>query len=78
MPSLILEQSAIDQLKSVEGGVEVRDCRGNLIGYFHPAVNPNDVDQYECPLSDDELLRRARESGGRPLSEILDDLRKRS
>jgi hypothetical protein len=32
MPSLILEQSAIDQLKSVEGGVEVRDCRGNLIG----------------------------------------------
>jgi len=78
MPSLILEQSAIDQLKSVEGGVEVRDRRGNLIGFFHPAINPTVIDQYECPLTDEELLRRARESGGRPLAEILDDLSKPS
>ena len=78
MTSLILEQSAIDQLKSVEGGVEVRDHRGNLIGFFQPAINPNDVDQYECPISDEELLRRESKGGGRPLAEIWDELRKPS
>ena len=78
MPSLILDQSAIDKLKAVEVGVEVRDHQGNLIGFFRPAVIPNDVEQYECPVSEAELLRRAREGGGRPLPDIMDDLRKPS
>ena len=78
MPSLILEQSSIDKLKIVEVGVEVRDRQGNLIGFFHPAITPGDVDQYECPVSEEELLRRARNGGGRPLADILDDLRKPS
>lgn len=38
MTTLILDQSVIDQLKSVEAGVEVRDRWGNLIGFFHPGL----------------------------------------
>ena len=78
MPSLILDQSTIDKLKTVEVGIEVRDRQGTLIGFFHPAITPADVDQYECPLSEEELLQRARDRGGRPLDCILDDLRKPS
>ena len=78
MTSLILEQSAIDQLKSVEGGVEVRDHCGNLIGFFQPAINPKDIDLYECPIRNEELLRRESKGGGRPLAEIWDGLRKPS
>ncbi len=78
MPSLILEQSTIDKLKTVEVGIEVRDRQGKLIGFFHPAITPADVDQYECPVSEEELLQRARDRGGRPLACILDDLRKPS
>jgi len=78
MSSLVLDQSAIDKLKGVEVGVEVRDQHGNLIGFFHPVVAPTGVDQYECPASDDELLRRKQDGGGRPLADILDDLRNRS
>ena len=78
MASLILDQFTVDKMKAVEVGVEVRDPQGNLIGFFHPAITPADVDQYECPVSEEELLRRASEGGGRPLSEILEDLRKRS
>ena len=78
MRSLILDQSTIDKLKAVEVGVEVRDRQGNLIGFFRPAVTPDDVDQYECPVSEEELRRRARQGGGRPLPDILDDLRKPS
>jgi hypothetical protein len=61
MISLILEQSAIDKLKTVEVGIEVRDHQGNVIGFFHPAVTPTDFDQYECPASEEELLRRSRD-----------------
>jgi hypothetical protein len=33
------------------------------------------VDQYECPVSEEELVRRARQRGGRSLTEILGDLK---
>lgn len=78
MPFLVLDQSAIEKLKAVRVGTEVRDRDGNLIGFFRPAVDPADVDQYECPLSEEELLRRASSGGGRPLGEILEDLEESS
>ena len=78
MTSVVLEQSTIDKLKTVEVGIEVRDRQGKLIGFFHPAITPADIEQYECPVSEEELLRRSRDHGGRPLSCILDDLRKPS
>ena len=78
MSFLVLDQSAIEKLKAVATMVEVRDEQGTLVGHFHPAVTPETVDQYECPLSEEELRRRAQEGGGRPLADILDDLRKGS
>jgi hypothetical protein len=78
MTSLILDQALIEKLKAVETSVAVRDASGNLVGFFHPAATPETVDQYECPVSDDELLRRAQESGGRPLADILRDLEAQS
>ena len=45
MASIILSPAAIEQLKSVAMGVEVRDGEGNLIGTFYPAVNPTKVAQ---------------------------------
>ncbi len=77
MHSLKLEQSVIDKLKAVEVGVKFEIAR-NLIGFFRPAVTPDDVDQFECPVSEEELLRRAGQGGGRQLPDILNDLRKES
>jgi hypothetical protein len=79
MSTLVLDQSAIDKLRTVVGSpAEVRDERGVLWGYFQPAVSPETLAQYECPLSEEELERRAQEGGGRPLADILRDLRNRS
>jgi hypothetical protein len=75
MSALVLERSVIEKLKAVAVGVEVRDERGTLIGFFHPVVAPDNVDQYECPLSEEELDRRARLGGGRSLTEILGELK---
>jgi len=79
MSILVLDQSTIQKLKTVVGSAaEVRDERGILWGYFQPVVTPETVDQYECPLSEEELLEIERKGGGRPLAEILSDLRSRS
>ncbi len=58
--------------------VQLRDEHNALIGYFRPVVNPGDVDEHECPMSEEELLRRAGHGGGRPLGDILSGLRKRA
>ena len=78
MSILVLDQSTVAKLKTVSYGAELRDAQGALLGYFHPAVTPDSVDQYECPLSEKELLEIERQGGGRPLAEILSDLRSRS
>jgi hypothetical protein len=56
--------------------VEIRDDEGNVAGLILPKIRPEDVDQYESPISDEEVQRRLQAGGGRPLSEILSDLRK--
>jgi hypothetical protein len=78
MSVLVLDPSTIEKLKAVVVGAEVRDEGGTLVGYFHPVASPEAVDQYECPMSEENLLRLARNGGGRPLTDVLSDLRNRS
>jgi hypothetical protein len=78
MSILVFDQPVIEKLKAVVVNAEIRDERGGLIGYFQPAVTPETVNQYECPFSEEELLAAEREGGGRPLADILSDLRNRS
>ncbi len=78
MSTLVLDRATIDKFRAVVGNAEIRDEQGTLVGFFSPAATPETVDQYECPVSEEELLRRSREGGGRPLADILRDLRKRS
>jgi hypothetical protein len=40
MGTLVLDQPAIDQLRVLSVGVEIRDQQGTLIGYYRPAVGP--------------------------------------
>jgi hypothetical protein len=78
MSTLVLDQSTAEKFKSVCLGAELRDEQGMLLGYFRPAITPDNVDQCECPLSEEELQRRSQAGGGRPLADILSDLRSRS
>ena len=68
--------ATIDKLRTVVGSTEVKDDNGVLLGHFYSVVTPESIDQYECPLSEEELLRRSQEGGGRPLADILRDLEK--
>ncbi|MDA1017830.1 MAG: hypothetical protein O3A00_25650 [Planctomycetota bacterium] len=70
MSSLVLDAEAVGKLKSVGTITEILDESGNVIGSFQPAVTPSNVDQYDCPLDDDEIQRRIESGGGKPLREI--------
>lgn len=71
MNSVVLNNDAIAKLKSTQSRAEIRDADGNVVGRFQPAICSDDIDQFECPVSDEEIEHRAATDGGRPLREIL-------
>jgi hypothetical protein len=73
MTRLTVDDSTGSQFAAARELAEIRDRAGRLLGYCLPAA-----DGYrgtECPLTEAELDQIQREGGGRPLSEILTDLR---
>lgn len=72
MTRIILDPKTSRRLRDSDGPAELCDESGDLLGVFKPAELPT---RSQPPLlSRDELDRRSQE-GGRPLSEILHDLR---
>jgi hypothetical protein len=63
-----------DKLGGLQSHVELCDESGYVVGYFTPAADPAIYEGVQSPTSDEELDRRSRQGGGRPLREILDDL----
>ncbi len=59
--------------------VELCDYSGRVLGYFQPVLPAAETAQIlaECPLSEAELRRRQQVRVGRPLADILEDLRGR-
>ena len=74
---IILDAAFWKKLDNLKGPVEFCDEARRTLGVFHPANPPTETERLESPFSDEELERRAREPGGRPLEEILADLEKR-
>ena len=66
------ELAQIDQ--SLAEPAELYDESGRILGYFTPAADRSLDDGPESPHTPEELLRRARQGGGRPLAQILKDL----
>ena len=71
MSVVVLDHQATEKLGSFSDRTEVRDSNGRLVGLFMP------VSVLEPPISREELDRRAQ-GPGRPLADILADLRAKS
>lgn len=54
--------------------LELCDGSGRVLGYVTPAPDPALYEGVDSPTPEEELDRRSREGGGRPLAEILRDL----
>lgn len=76
MTTITLTSEVADRLRNAVFGAELRDFEGKVVGYFYPDLSAEQLENYECPLSPEELDRRSKEPGGRSLEDILRDLRK--
>jgi hypothetical protein len=76
MSPVYLDSQIASLLRNQTGQVELRDPEGNLLGYFlPPAGKPNGQNDVEIPFTKEELDRAAKQTTGRPLEDILRDLR---
>lgn len=78
MNRVIVDPATLVQLRNVRQTSELWDDSGKLLGHFVPAMNHSERVDLEPQVSEEELDRRERAGGGRPLADILADLEKRS
>ena len=76
MTKVLLEPQNEDQLRGFDEVVEVCDHSGRLMGYFRPVGDEPTSWKHLSRFSDEELRERcAQITSGRPLSEVLRDLK---
>jgi hypothetical protein len=78
MDHIVVDDSFTRQMPIAIVPCLVFDSTGKRLGYFTPDVDSSIYRGVEPSVSDDELDRRQRTGGGRPLSEILNDLETRN
>jgi hypothetical protein len=67
-----LHEKLVDQMHPLE----IVDAAGNVLGRYVPDLSG--YEGLEDDITEEELQRREKETGGRTLAEIMEDLRKRA
>ena len=79
MTRVTVDADVSAKLGGFSGPVELCDRSGRVLGYYQPVLSPSETRRIlaECPYSGDELHRLQQVRTGRPLLEILQELRRR-
>ncbi len=78
MVKLTVDKKTRESLHNLDQRLELCDESDRLLGYFEPVVDQSLYEKYNSAISKEELDRRSRAGGGRPLADILADLEKRA
>jgi hypothetical protein len=65
MTRIVLDEATSDKLTQVADGAELCDATGRTLGFFTPLANRALYEGVECPLSEEELQQREKETEGR-------------
>ena len=76
MTRVTIDAATFRKLLAVREDAELYDEAGRLVGYFRPGPPRDAQGKAIIPFSEEELERRSKETGGRPLKDIWDDLSK--
>lgn len=71
MNRLIVRDEILERFQSVVAPLQICAPDGRLLGHFTPAERP-----YEPEYDEADLNRRIAEGGGRPLADIIRDIKK--
>lgn len=75
MTQLTVDAATLAKIRAISETTEVRDEAGELVGYFSPIGVQQDASTWQSPNTREELERRRQVRTGRPLTDILTDLR---
>jgi hypothetical protein len=77
MTRVTVNASIRAQLHNLDAALEVCDESGQTLGYFHPIIEPGPSggEKAASPYSDEEIEELRKQRTGRPLTEILKNLR---
>ena len=78
MNRVVVDPVTLAKLRDAWQTLELCDDSGRVVGRFVPLVEPAVRAKLEPQVTEEELDRRERAGGGRPLADILGDLEKRS
>ncbi len=78
MSLVIADASVILQLGEAREPLELRSPDGRLLGHFIPSLDVAADPALAPRISEEELRRRERAGGGRPLANIFADLEKKA
>ena len=76
MTQIVLPDAALSQLAGLPGPASICDASGQILGTYIPQV-AHDAELYAqnpCPLSAEELERRRKEKGGKPLTQFWKEM----
>jgi hypothetical protein len=73
MAEVVLDRGTLAKLDQHPGRVKVMDETGRVRGYFTPIATPAPPEPDEPTFSPEEITRLKRQTGGRPLADILVD-----
>jgi hypothetical protein len=75
MTRVTLDNETVLKLHNLRENLEVCDEAGRLLGYFVPTEDKAMYAEVDAQVSEAELDRRDAEEEGRPLADILQDLK---
>jgi hypothetical protein len=78
MTQIVVDSETRDQLCGLVHPAELLDRDGRVLGRFLPAADLTGYEPLQPQVGEGELGQRSRQGGGRPLTEILADLEKRT
>jgi hypothetical protein len=76
MTRVKIDSTTLAKLQSLRDVAELCDDVGRVIGHFHPGPPRDANGNIIVPFSDEEIEEFRKQTGGRPLKDILADLPK--
>jgi len=75
MTRIVIDAGTRKKLRNLAEALQFTDESGRVLGNFTPVPQGS---RREPQIGQEEIERRIREGGGRPLAEIMSDLEKRA
>jgi hypothetical protein len=74
MTKITIDAATFEKLKEVREKAELCDENGRIVGHFVPGPPRDAQGRIIVPFTDKEIDEMAKQSGGRQLTDIFDDL----